>query len=69
MYPIWIASYTAGLANHMGFNEEYIWWELPVARGLQYQHVITMANGAKTVAATESGEMEFKKLMEQARGK
>lgn len=57
-----MASYVIGLAMNTGWSEEFILWELPLARGLQYQHAALYANGAKTVATSATVEAELKAL-------
>jgi hypothetical protein len=62
MPPAWVASYVIGLAMNTGWDEQYILWELPLARGLQYQHAALYANGAKTVPSGEAMEDQLRSL-------
>jgi hypothetical protein len=54
MGPAWVASYVIGLAMNTGWTEDFILWQLPLSRGLQYQHAALYANGAKTVPTAAS---------------
>lgn len=60
-----MASYVIGLAHNTGWPEHFILWELPLSRGLQYQHAALVMSGAVTVPSGESLERE---LMEIANG-
>jgi hypothetical protein len=62
MSPVWVASYVIGLAMNTGWTEEFVLWELPLSRGLQYQHAILYANGAKTVPSESTMEAELARL-------
>ncbi len=62
MSPVWVASYVVGLAMNTGWTEEFILWDLPLSRGLQYQHAILYANGAKTVPSDATVESELEKV-------
>lgn len=54
MTPVWAASYVIGLARSTGWPEQFILWELPLVRGLLYQHAALYAEGAKTIATEET---------------
>lgn len=62
MAPAWVASYVIGLAMNTGWTEEFIVWELPLSRGLQYQHAALYANGAKTVPSDATTERQLADL-------
>ena len=59
-----MASYVVGIANHTGWLEHFILWELPLSRGLQYQFAILSMNGAKLVPSVQG----FEALMEDIHG-
>jgi hydroxymethylpyrimidine pyrophosphatase-like HAD family hydrolase len=54
-----MASYVIGLAASTGWTEHFIMWELPLSRGLQYQHATICYNGGKTYPSGESIKEEF----------
>lgn len=54
-----MASYVIGLANATGWTERFILWDLPLARGLQYQHAAICYNGGKTYPTTASMKAEL----------
>lgn len=51
-----------GIAHHTGWSEHFILWELPLARGMQYQHAIAYANGAKVMQSEEGAEDEMEAI-------
>jgi hypothetical protein len=53
-----LASYVIGLANATGWSEHFILWELPLARGLQYQHAAICLNGGKTIPTKSAAAKE-----------
>ena len=54
-----MASYIIGLAYNTGWSEQFILWDMPLARGLQYQHAALCIAGAETVHTAESLEREL----------
>jgi hypothetical protein len=60
-----LASYVIGLAMHTGWGEDFILYDLPLARGLQYQHAILYANGAKTVPTAATMDAELARLVKE----
>jgi hypothetical protein len=51
-----------GLANTTGWSEDFLLWQLPLSRGLQYQHAILVMNGAETYPNDAGFEQEFEEL-------
>ena len=47
--PVWTASFVFTLARETGWSEHFIFWELPLARLLQYQHCALRAHDVWTV--------------------
>ncbi len=62
MGPVWVASYVVGLAMNTGWSEDFILWQLPLSRGLQYQHAALYANGAKCVPTAAALENQLSEL-------
>jgi hypothetical protein len=60
-----VASYVIGLANCTGWTEHFILWELPLSRGLQYQHAALALNGVKTVPTEEGLKKELGDIVAQ----
>ena len=62
MSPAWPASYVVGLAKNTGWSEQFILWELPLSKGLQYQHAALYAAGVKTVPSSEGLDKSFAEI-------
>ena len=69
MPPVWVASYVIGLAMNTGWGEDFILWELPMSRGVQYQHAALYANGAKVVPTGEALEKELAEAKDEIDGR
>lgn len=50
------------LASETGWSEEFIFSELPLARALQYRHVILRRRGFWTLAPSEAPQNQLAKL-------
>jgi hypothetical protein len=48
-----------GLANATGWTEDFILWELPLSRGLQYQHAVLCLNGVRLIPTSQGLEKEL----------
>lgn len=59
-----MAAYVITLASHTGWAEEFILWELPLARGLQYQHACLCAEGVRTVPTRAALMSEMEEAMQ-----
>jgi hypothetical protein len=53
---------TFTLAKETGWSEQFILWELPMSRALQYYHAALWTNGAWTIAPRESAAAELERL-------
>lgn len=53
------------LAEKTGWTEDFLLWELPLSRALQYYHCALRASGAWTVPATR-GDVSISPIMEAA---
>jgi len=51
------------LASQTGWSEDFIVWELPFDRAVQYQHAALYANGAWTVPAGQNNRNAFNDLL------
>lgn len=60
---MWLASYVITLANVTGWTEDFILWELPLARGHQYNHAALINAGAKTVQIGWTPEKEIEEVL------
>jgi len=57
---VWLASYLKMVGGDTGLTrqvEEFIQWELPLARGLQYQHAALVKQGVKTFKSQHKGDL------------
>lgn len=43
--PCWEAQYIIVIASKTGWSEDYIRWQLPLARGLAYYHAARLLDG------------------------
>jgi len=48
-----------------GWTRNYIWLELPIAEGWQYQHAALALNGAQVRESVAGIEAEIKRLQEE----
>jgi hypothetical protein len=61
--PVWTASFVFTLARETGWPEQFIVWELPLARLLQYQHCALRAHDAWTVSVAPSAAHQLDALL------
>jgi hypothetical protein len=50
------------LAKETGWSEQFLLWELPMSRALQYYHAALWSNGQWTIEPRESVASELEKL-------
>lgn len=62
MQPVEPASYVILLAEATGWSEDFILWQLPLARGNQYVHAILCSHGASTLPTSAA----MNELMKEA---
>jgi hypothetical protein len=55
---------TFTLAKETGWTENFILWELPMSRALQYYHAALWSNGAWTVPPREAPRAELEQLFQ-----
>ena len=60
--PGWTASIVFTLARETGWPEEFLVWQLPLPRALQYYHCALRASLAWTVPPSESGSNQLARL-------
>jgi hypothetical protein len=60
---VWTASFVFTLARETGWSEHFIFWELPIARLLQYQHCALRAHDVWTVPVTVAAETQLENLL------
>jgi hypothetical protein len=60
---VWTASFVFTLARETGWAEHFIFWELPLARLLQYQHCALRACDVWTVPVAPTPDLQFDRLL------
>jgi len=60
---VWTASFVFTLARETGWPEHFIFWELPLARLLQYQHCALRAYDVWTVPVSPPADAQFDRLL------
>ena len=60
---MWTASFVFTLARETGWPEHFIFWELPLARLLQYQHCALRAHDVWTVPVAPAPDLQFDRLL------
>ena len=60
---MWTASFVFTLARETGWPEHLIFWELPLARLLQYQHCALRAYDVWTVPVSPPADAQFDRLL------
>jgi len=60
---VWTASFVFTLARETGWSEHFIFWELPLARLLQYQHCALRAHDVWTVPVSPAPNLQFDRLL------
>ena len=60
---MWTASFVFTLARETGWPEHFIFWELPLARLLQYQHCALRAHDVWTVPVAPPATTQLETLL------
>jgi hypothetical protein len=60
---VWTASFVFTLARETGWSEHFIFWELPLARLLQYQHCALRAHDVWTVPVAPPATTQLETLL------
>jgi hypothetical protein len=60
---VWTASFVFTLARETGWSEHFIFWELPLARLLQYQHCALRAHDVWTVPLVPAPAQQLDRLI------
>jgi len=60
---VWTASFVFTLARETGWSEHFIFWELPLARLLQYQHCALRAHDVWTVPVAPPATHQLETLL------
>ena len=60
---MWTASFVFTLARETGWPEHFIFWELPLARLLQYQHCALRAHDVWTTPVAPAPDLQFDRLL------
>ena len=60
---MWTASFVFTLARETGWPEHFIFWELPLARLMQYQHCALRAHDVWTVPVGPAPNLQLDRLL------